>query len=147
MIAQKREGLNVRWRNAEKLAGPSYKRDFGAKAPPAKEAGDAPQAPEPAVQPPAAPAAPQPAPGPAPAPVAAPGGAQAASLPAPQAAAPEATPAASTIDPATIDPKTIDPAIFANMSAEDLVSMYEHATTMSKDAYLAMDARARELGF
>ena len=115
--------------------------------PPKPRTEEPPQAPGPAVQPPAAPAAPQPAPGPAPAPVATPGGAQAAVLPSPGVAVPEATPPAATIDPATIDPKTIDPAIFANMSEEDLASMYEHAATMGKEAYLAMDARARELGF
>ena len=130
VIKQKMEALKRRVDFAIKKAGME----------PREAEGTAPQDPETAVQPPGAPAAPpQPAPGPAPAPVAAPGGAQAASLPAP---VPEASPAS-----ATIDPKTIDPAIFANMGEKDLLSMYAHATTMGKEAYLAMDARARELGF
>ena len=148
VMAQKRESLNVRWRNAETLAGPSYKRDFGLKAPAAEEEEGVPQAPEPAVQPPAATATPQPAPapGPTPAPVVAPGVAQAgvqyrggpttvAAPPSPEAAVPEATPAASTIDPAS----------FAGMNLGGLESMIEHSGTMSKEAFQAMMARFDEL--
>ena len=87
VIEQKMEGLNTRWRNAERSTRTSYKSRLSGCRPRQRRRRrkQSPQAPEPAVQPPVAPSAPQLAPEPAPAPPSLIGSAQAAS---PQAAPP-----------------------------------------------------------